>query len=60
MARATLDSLNTEIIRMPYVMTDFTFSLAATVVLAAAVVSSLLVRERLDKLDLVEVLKTRE
>ncbi len=60
MSRATLESLNTEVIRMPYVMTDFTFALAATVVLVAALVSGLLVRQRLDRLDLVEVLKTRE
>lgn len=60
MAAATLGTLNTEVIRIPFVMTNASYAFAATVVLTAAAISALIVRERLDNLDLVEVLKTRE
>jgi len=36
------------------------FALASLVVLAAALLSALVVRRRLDRLDLVQVMKTRE
>ncbi len=44
----------------PLVIEPRTYSLAAAVVLASASVSGLIVRHKLDHLDLVEVLKTRE
>ncbi len=53
-------SLPHELFRIPLVVEPATYSLAATVVLAAALLSSLLVRQRVDRLDLVAVLKTRE
>jgi len=53
-------SLPHELFRIPLVLEPATYSLAATVVLAAALLSSLLVRRRVDQLDLVAVLKTRE
>ena len=53
-------SLPHELFRIPLVLEPATYALAAAVVLAAAVLSSLLVRRRVDGLDLVAVLKTRE
>lgn len=50
----------TELFRVPLVIEPATFGLAILLVLLAAVVSGLLVRDRLDSLDLIAVLKTRE
>ena len=58
--QATLHNLNSEVMRFPLVVSSATYALAASAVLVAAAVSGLLVRDRLDKLDLVQVLKTRE
>jgi putative ABC transport system permease protein len=52
--------VETDMYTFPVVLGRGTFGLAAVVVLAAAVVSALLVRRQLDRLDLVGVLKTRE
>jgi putative ABC transport system permease protein len=52
--------LDTEVYRVPLIIERATYGLAAAVVLAGAVISGLLVRERLDHLDLIAVLKTRE
>jgi putative ABC transport system permease protein len=60
MAWASVQALSTEVFRLPFYISSFSYSFAAAVVLGAALVSALVVRERLDKLDLVEVLKTRE
>lgn len=57
---AMLAELNSEVMRFPLVVNGSTYSLAAVSVIVAAAISGLLVRERLDNLDLVEVLKTRE
>lgn len=46
--------------RMPMLISSQTYAFAVVVVLGAAVVSALLVRRSLDRLDLVGVLKTRE
>ena len=46
--------------RFPFVISHSTYGLAAGVVLAASVGSALLVRRRLDDLDLIGVLKSRE
>ncbi|MBI3467592.1 MAG: FtsX-like permease family protein [Planctomycetes bacterium] len=51
---------DTELFRIPLVVYRSTFGLAATTVIVAAIVSGLVVRRRLDHLDLVAVLKTRE
>jgi len=45
---------------MPLLFTSATFGLSLTVVLAAAAASGVLVARRLNKLDLIAVLKTRE
>lgn len=49
-----------ELFRMPLVVSDRTYGFALLVVAAAALLSSLAVRRRLDRFDLVEVLKARE
>jgi putative ABC transport system permease protein len=50
----------TELYRVPLVVEASTYGSAAAVALASAVLSAALVRRRLDRLDLIEVLKTRE
>ncbi len=52
--------LDTEFYRMPLVFTSSTFSLSLVVVLVAAAVSGAVVARRLNELDLIAVLKTRE
>ncbi|HHL39686.1 MAG TPA: ABC transporter permease [Deltaproteobacteria bacterium] len=53
-------SLQTELYRVPLVLERDTFATAAVVVMVSAVFSGLIVRRRLDGLDLVAVLKTKE
>jgi putative ABC transport system permease protein len=53
-------ALESDLFRMPFVIEPATYVLAAGVLLAAAAGSAVLVRRRLDRLDLVAVLKTRE
>ncbi len=53
-------SIQTDLFRMPLVVTVRTNAFASLVVLVSAVLSGLVVRRRLDRLNLVEVLKTRE
>lgn len=52
--------LDLELFRFPLVIEKTTYGLAAAVVIASSVLSGLLVRRRLDELDLVAVLKSRE
>jgi putative ABC transport system permease protein len=59
-AGALVAAFNTELYRFPLVVTPRTFGYAAIAVLVAATISGLVVRRRLDHLDLVAVLKTRE
>ncbi len=56
---ATL-ALDTETHRFPLVLTRATLTYAVVVVITSAVVSSLIVRRMLDKLDLIAVLKVKE
>jgi putative ABC transport system permease protein len=49
-----------ELFKIPVVISPATFALSATVVLAAAVLSALIVRQRLNHLDLISALKTKE
>ncbi len=53
-------SLETDLFRIPFAVEPATYAFAATVVLVSACISGLLVRRKLDRLDLVAVLKTRE
>jgi putative ABC transport system permease protein len=49
-----------ELFRIPLVVSSQTYAFAVAVILIAALGTALLVRRRLDRLDLVAVLKTRE
>ncbi len=49
-----------EVYRLPVIVTAQSYAFAAGVALAAAAFSALLVRRKLDRLDLIAVLKTRE
>ena len=49
-----------EVFRFPFVIANSTYGLAAATVLAASIASALLVRRKLDDLDLIAVLKSRE
>jgi putative ABC transport system permease protein len=51
---------NTEAFRMPTVVSTQTFALSALTVVASSLLSALAVRGRLQRLDLIGVLKTRE
>ena len=53
-------ALQTETIRLPLIIEPPTYAFAAIVVAAATVVSSLGVRRKLDRIDLVSVLKSRD
>ncbi|GAA5524495.1 hypothetical protein Maes01_01052 [Microbulbifer aestuariivivens] len=60
LAALLVRSFDTELFRIPLVISDSTYGYAALVVVLAAVASGLLVRRRIDHLDLIAVLKTRE
>ncbi len=53
-------SFETELFRIPLAVSRETFGFSALVVIASATVTGLVVRRRIDRLDLVAVLKTRE
>lgn len=53
-------SLQTEVHRFPLRVSSATYAFAALVVFVAAVLSALVVRQRLDRMDLVSVLKARD
>jgi putative ABC transport system permease protein len=54
------DAVSNDLYRVPKVIAMSTYAQAAAVVLVSAVMSGLIVKRKLDRLDLVEVLKTRE
>ncbi len=53
-------SVENDMYRVPLILEPSTYAFAALVVLLTATVSGLLVRRRLDELDLIDVLKTKE
>jgi len=53
-------AMDSEMFRIPLVIAPRTYAYAAAVIIIATAVSAMVVRHRLDHLDLVEVLKTRE
>jgi putative ABC transport system permease protein len=55
-----ISMISVETISIPVIITSSTYAYAALTILAAGVASALLVRHRVDHLDLVAVLKTRE
>jgi putative ABC transport system permease protein len=54
------ERMKSDLYRVPMVMEWSSYGFAAAVVIVSALLSGLLVRRRLDRLDLVAVLKTRE
>jgi putative ABC transport system permease protein len=54
------ENMKTDIIRIPLILEANTYAFAAVVVLVASCISGLIVRRRLDHLDLIAVLKTKE
>jgi putative ABC transport system permease protein len=57
---ALVRASDSEMFRIPLVVGPNTYALSAVTIVVATVLSALVVRRRLDRLDLVEVLKTRE
>ena len=51
---------STEVVSIPLVVTQRTFAAAALIVIFTALTSALLVRRRLDRIDIVSALKQKE
>jgi putative ABC transport system permease protein len=60
LARLIVSAFETELYRVPLVILPSTYGWAIVIGLLATAVSALLVRRRVDRLDLIAVLKTRE
>jgi putative ABC transport system permease protein len=60
LAAVATTALETETHRFPFIVNPATYGFAVVTVLAAAIISSLVVRRRLDRLDLVAVLKAAD
>jgi len=54
------ENMKTDLFRIPLILEADTYAFAATVVLIAACISGFIVRRKLDHLDLIAVLKTKE
>lgn len=52
--------LQTDLYRVPLILEPDTYAFATTIVVVAAIVSGIIVRRKLDELDLIAVLKTKE
>lgn len=59
-SRLVIEGLASDLFRVPFVVNSQTFAIASLVVMGASLVSALVVRRRIDRLDLVSVLKSRE
>ena len=57
---AMVAAFSSDLYRVPFVMGREVFATASLVVLAAALVSAFAIRGRINNLDMIEVLKTRE
>jgi putative ABC transport system permease protein len=60
LAFAVVLGLQSETYRIPLIINNSTYFWAAVITIAAALASGWIVRRRLDRMDLIEVLKTRE
>jgi putative ABC transport system permease protein len=49
-----------DIVRIPFTVERATYAWSSLVVVAATAISAMLVRRRVDRLDLIAVLKTRD
>ena len=59
-AWAMVQGFSSELYRVPLVVERSVYAWASVIVFASALASALVVRQRIDRLDLIEVLKTRE
>ena len=57
---AMVAAFSSDLYRVPFVIERDVYAIASLVVLAAALVSALAIRGRINNLDMIEVLKTRE
>ncbi|HEU4592736.1 MAG TPA: ABC transporter permease [Steroidobacteraceae bacterium] len=60
LAALILKLISSEEFRIPLVIDSFTYTLASLVMLGAGLVTAIVVRRRIDRLDLIGVLKTRD
>lgn len=58
--RAMLSAFSSDLYRVPFVMGREVYATASLIVLAAALLSALVIKGRIGRLDLIAVLKTRE
>ena len=56
----TIQGFSSDLYRVPFTITISTYAWASLVVLATSILAALIVRRRIDRLDLIAVLKTRE
>jgi putative ABC transport system permease protein len=59
-SNAVMSTVDPETYRLPIIISPQSYAFALSVALAAGLASALLVRRKLDHLDLIGVLKTRE
>jgi putative ABC transport system permease protein len=59
-ARLVVEGIESDLFRIPFFINASTFAIASLVVLGASLASALIVRRRIDELDLIAVLKSRE
>ena len=55
-----VQAFSSDLYRVPFVIGPAVYATASLIVCAAAVLSALAVRQRINRLDLIGVLKTRE
>jgi putative ABC transport system permease protein len=55
-----IGNLENELFRFPIIIGSGTYAFAATVVFVSAAISGIMIKRKLDRLDLVAVLKTKE
>ncbi|KGF70482.1 peptide ABC transporter permease [Hoeflea sp. BAL378] len=60
LAELVAKGFESDLFRIPLIINPPTYAVASLVVLGGAVVSALIVRRRIDRLDLIRVLKTRD
>lgn len=59
-AKLVVEGIESDLFRIPFFINASTFAKASLVVLGASLASALIVRRRIDELDLIAVLKSRE
>lgn len=57
---AMVAAFSSDLYRVPFVMEREVYAIASLIVIAAAILSALAIKDRIDRLDLIAVLKTRE